>query len=223
VVELLRAVTGNPQAKLFFVYLLILLAALLGQDILLEPFGGEAFQMPVQETTRITSIWGGTFLLALVAAGLLEGRAAKITIARTGGVVAALGFGLITLSGILIQTGVFYTGVVLLGLGSGLSTVSNLSLMLDMTTAGNVGLFIGAWGIANAFSRLIGSVLGGIVRDLASSLAGDPVFGYVLVFGIEAAFLIVSLVMLSRIDVRAFQRRAAEKNLVERMAIASEG
>jgi BCD family chlorophyll transporter-like MFS transporter len=189
---LVQVVTSNPQAKLFFIYLLILLVAILGQDVLLEPFGGEAFNMPVQETTRITSIWGGTFLLALVLAGIFEGRTPKVTIARIGGVTAALGFGLIALSGILLDTTVFYVGLVLLGTGSGLSTTSNLSLMLDMTTAGNVGLFMGAWGMSNALSRLAGSVLGGVVRDLASALAGSPVFGYVLVFGIMGALLVIS-------------------------------
>ena len=56
--EMIRPILNNRQATLFFLYLLILLAAILGQDILLEPFGGEAFGMTVQETTRITSIWG---------------------------------------------------------------------------------------------------------------------------------------------------------------------
>jgi BCD family chlorophyll transporter-like MFS transporter len=59
---LMRAVLENKQATLFFWYLIILLAAILGQDILLEPFGGEAFGMSVRATTRITSI-GAAFLL----------------------------------------------------------------------------------------------------------------------------------------------------------------
>src|SRR5262249_34493398 len=38
---LLRLIGGNPQARLFFVYLVVLLVALLGQDLLLEPFAGQ--------------------------------------------------------------------------------------------------------------------------------------------------------------------------------------
>lgn len=220
---LIAAVTENPQAKLFFVYLTILLAALLGQDVLLEPFGAEAFNMTVEQTTRITSIWGGTFLLALLGAGLVEGRVSKRTIARVGGAIALLGFALIAGSGAAASKSLFYTGLVLLGMGTGLSTVSNLSLMLDMTTSGNVGLFIGAWGMANAFSRLIGSVLGGVVRDVVSQLTQTPVSGYIVVFTIEALFIFVSLTMLSRIDVSVFQRRAEEKSLLERAALANEG
>lgn len=221
--ETIKKVTENPQAKLFFVYLVILLAALLGQDILLEPFAGEAFDMPVQTTTRITSIWGGTFLLALVIAGIIENRVAKRTVAIIGGVTAVIGFSLITLSGMILNLPVFYAGVVLLGTGSGLSTVSNLALMLNMTTAGNVGLYIGAWGVANAYSRLIGAVLSGVVRDIMTQVTQSPIFGYVLVFAIEAGFLIISLYLLNRIDVRVFLTRAGQKSVLERAAIVNDG
>lgn len=220
---LLRAVTENRQARLFFVYLTVLLAALLGQDVLLEPFGAEAFEMTVEQTTRITSIWGGTFLLALLIAGVLEGRVSKRLEAQVGGAVAVLGFALIAASGWAGSTSIFYTGLVLLGMGTGLSTVSNLSLMLDMTTVGSVGLFIGAWGMANAFSRLIGSVLGGVVRDVVTRAAHAPVTGYAVVFVIEGLFILISQLMLSRIDVGVFRRRAEEKSLLERAALASEG
>ena len=219
---LFRGVMENRQAALFFWYLIILLAAILGQDILLEPFGAEAFGMSVQATTRITSIWGGCFLLSLVAAGLLEGRVLKLHLAKFGGWSALLGFVIIVLSGALAHLGVFYAGVILLGLGTGLSTVSNLSLMLDMTVEGKVGLFIGAWGMANALSRLIGNVMGGGVRDLLTRLTQDPVAAYMVVFAIEALFLGVSLWMLGRINVTAFHRQADGLSVVERAAMAAD-
>jgi BCD family chlorophyll transporter-like MFS transporter len=103
-----------------------------------------------------------------------------------------------------------------------LSTVSNLSLMLDMTTAGKVGLFIGAWGMANAISRLSGSVLGGAMRDLLTRVLPDPTQAYVVVFSILALLLLISLFMLNRIDVQAFRETADGVTLVERAALASE-
>jgi MFS transporter, BCD family, chlorophyll transporter len=217
-----RVILDNRQATLFFWYLIILLVALLGQDILLEPFGGEAFGMAVRETTRITSLWGICFLAALVVAGLLEGRIPKRSIAVWGGWGALVGFVLIAGSGLISNQSVFYSGVVLLGVGSGLSTVSNLSLMLDMTTAGNVGLFIGAWGMANAISRLVGSVLGGIVRDTIANLAQNPILGYVVVFSIEGLLLLISLWMLGRINVGIFRQRAEQMGVLERAALAND-
>jgi BCD family chlorophyll transporter-like MFS transporter len=94
--------------------------------------------------------------------------------------------------------------------------------MLDMTIDGKVGLFIGAWGMSNAVSRLLGSVLGGAGRDIIARLTGDPVTGYIVVFGIMAAFMVISLVLLGRVDVQAFQHRADKYSLVERAAIASD-
>jgi BCD family chlorophyll transporter-like MFS transporter len=220
--EMFGAISQNRQARLFFWYLAILLAAILGQDILLEPFGGEAFGLSVQQTTRITSIWGMCVLVALVVAGALEGRVRKRTVAAAGGWGVLLGFIMILSSGMMISKGVFYSGVMFLGLGTGLATVANLSLMLDMTTAANVGLFIGAWGMANAVSRLAGTVLGGVVRDLVTQVVQSPVTGYVVVFGIEALMIAVSLVMLRRIDVSEFQREVEQPSVVERAAIAGE-
>jgi BCD family chlorophyll transporter-like MFS transporter len=216
------AILENRQATLFFWYLIILLAAILGQDILLEPFGGEAFGLSVRETTRITSIWGGCMLVALLVAGLLEGRVRKQVVAFWGGLGAFLGFLLIMVSGFTLGEGLFYSGVVLLGAGTGLSTTSNLSLMLDMTTPGKVGLFIGAWGMANAFSRLIGSVLGGAVRDVVAQLANHPLSGYIVVFGIEAGMLLVSLFLLGRINVSLFQAKAETLSPVERATVVHE-
>ena len=217
-----RVVLGNPQARLFFGYLIILLAALLGQDILLEPFAAEAFGMSVTETTRITSLWGVFVLVAILLTGWLETRLSKRTVAVGGGWGALLGFILIVLSGLMLNQSVFYAGVVFLGIGTGISTVTNLSLMLDMTVAGQVGLFIGVWGMANAISRLIGSVIGGVGRDLLTRITGDALIGYEVVFGMMGVFMLISLGMLARVDVHAFRRDNAHPSVVERAAMAGD-
>ena len=218
--SLVGVIKENKQVTLFFWYLILLLAAILGQDVLLEPFAGEAFQMPVQATTRITSIWGTCVLLSLLIAGFMEGRVAKRKVVILGAWGAIVAFLLIAASGILMSLPVFYLGVVLLGLATGLATVSNLSLMLDMTIAGNIGLFIGAWGMADAFARLTGSVMSGAVRDLVSRLAENAILGYVIVFNLEALMLLASLFLLRSIDVSIFKRQAMETTVVERAAIA---
>lgn len=228
-VDYARTVAANPQARLFFAYMILLLGAILGQDILLEPFGGQAFDLPVSATTRITSIWGGCVLLALLVAGFLEGRVSKRLVAAIGAVGAMAAFVLIALSGWTAHLGLFYLGVLLLGLATGLATVSNLSLMLDMTAGANVGLFIGAWGMAEALARATGAVMSGVVRDTVSQFAHSPVTGYVVVFLIEAAMLLGSLWLLRRINIQQFRRDSehlleerAELSLVERAAMAND-
>jgi BCD family chlorophyll transporter-like MFS transporter len=220
--QMSSAILDNPVAKLFFIYLLLLLAAILGQDVLLEPFGAEAFGMSVTETTRITSLWGTFVLVAIIIAGLLEGRVSKRIVAQAGNLGALAGFIVIVVSGFSRSLNIFYTGVTLLGIGTGLSTVANLSLMFDLTVAGNVGLYIGAWGFSNALSRLTGSLLGGIVRDGVTQATGLALSGYLVVFGIEAAMLAAAAVILSRIDVSSFKRQAVEPSFAEKVALAAE-
>jgi BCD family chlorophyll transporter-like MFS transporter len=221
--QMTAAIASNPTARLFFLYLLLLLAAILGQDVLLEPFGAEAFGMTVQATTRITSLWGTFVLIAILIAGALEGRVSKRIVAQLGNLGALAGFAVIILSGFTRSLSIFYTGVTLLGLGTGLSTVANLSLMFDLTVPGQVGLYIGAWGFSNALSRLTGSVLGGVVRDVVAQATGVALSGYLAVFAIEAAMLVAAALMLVHIDVRAFRKKTAEVTFVEKVGIAAEG
>lgn len=222
VAQMTSAITANPVARMFFLYLLLLLAAILGQDVLLEPFGAEAFGMTVTQTTRITSIWGTFVLLAILVAGLLEGRVSKRIVAQLGNVGALLGFVVIVISGALVNQSIFYTGVTLLGIGTGLSTVANLSLMFDLTVPGMVGLYIGAWGFSNALSRLTGSILGGVVRDVVTQASGVALSGYLVVFSIEALMLLIAAIMLYRIDVNAFRKQIHEPSFVEKVAVAAE-
>ena len=220
--QMTTAITANPVARTFFIYLLLLLAAILGQDVLLEPFGAQAFGMSVRETTSITSVWGTFVLLAILIAGFLEGRVSKRIVAQFGNVGALLGFVIIVISGIIVNKSVFYTGVTLLGIGTGFSTVANLSLMFDLTVPGMVGLYIGAWGFSNALSRLTGSVLGGVVRDVVTQATGAALSGYLVVFSIEALMLLAAAIMLYRIDVNAFQKQVHEPSYVEKVGLAAE-
>jgi BCD family chlorophyll transporter-like MFS transporter len=220
--QMAAVITRNPVGRNFFVYLFLLLAAILGQDVLLEPFGAEAFGMTVTQTTRITSLWGTFVLIAIIAAGLLEGRVARRTVAQSGNLGALAGFIIIFASGILHSPSIFYMGVTLLGLGTGIATVSNLSLMFDLTIPGEVGLYIGAWGVSNALSRLGGAVLGGVLRDAVTQLSGLPLAGYLVVFAIEALMLFAATLMLARIDVSAFREQASRPSFAEQVALAAE-
>lgn len=212
--QMLRMIGANRQARLFFVYLVVLLVAILGQDLLLEPFAADVFAVPVNRTTEYTAIWGIALLVALLLAGALTRRVGKARAATIGGAVAMAGLLLIALSGLLQLTALLLVALVIFGFGSGLSTATNLALMLDMTIAGQVGAFIGAWGMADALARLFGTLLSGAVRDGVIALSGSPAAGYVTVFLLEAAALGVSLLLLRRISVARF-REGEMPGLVE--------
>ena len=217
----IRAVIDNPQARRFFVYLILMLAAILGQDILLEPYGAQEFGMTVRQTTQLTATWGGMTLVALLLWGLLLSRwLSKKTGAMIGALIATAGLLLIAASGLLDLQALFVPGIAALGFGTGIATSTNLALMLDMTTPEQVGLFIGAWGLADALARGAGMLLGGVVRDLVSGATGNPSSGYITVFLIEAIMLAGSLLLLRAIDVSAF--RARQPTLTELVALAGD-
>ncbi len=205
-----RTVIGNPLARRFFVYLMFMLSAILGQDVLLEPFGAQAFQLSVRETTQLTATWGGATLLALLLHGILFSRwLSNKRGAMLGGAIAASGLTLIALSGLLHIEPLFVPAIALLGFGTGIATATNLALMLDMTTPQQVGLFIGAWGVADAAARGLGNLLAGVVRDLAALVVG-PTGSYATVFLLEALILCAALIMLRTIDVSAFRSERRE-------------
>lgn len=217
----MQAVLNNSQARLFFIYLILMLVAILGQDVLLEPFGAHAFGMSVEETTQLTALWGGATLVSLLVYGFGLSRIMdKKTGAVVGGSMATVGLMLIAFSGILAAEALFQPGIAILGLGTGIATATNLGLMLDMTTAEQAGLFIGAWGVADALSRGLGILLGGVVRDLVTLATGDLDLGYIMVFLIEAGLLIVSMVLLNQINVTAF--RTNQPTLVELAALTGD-
>lgn len=221
--DMFMTISSNKQATRFFWYLLLLLTAILGQDILLEPYGAEAFNLSVKQTTRITSIWGTFFLISLSFGGMLERKVSKIRQAKIGAWSGVLAFALIVVSSLFSSLSMFYVGVVMLGLATGLATVSNLSLMLDMTTVGSVGLFIGAWGMASALARLVGNLMSGIVRQGMTAMIDNPIGGYSAVFVIELVFLLISLVILRGVDVSLFQQQAnSDLSYVDRAVIANE-
>jgi BCD family chlorophyll transporter-like MFS transporter len=105
-------------------------------------------------------------------------------------------------------------------MGTGLATVANLALMFDLTLPGYTGLFIGAWGVSNALSRLLGTMMAGLVRDAVTALMHNLVSGYLVVFGIEAAMLLAAVFMLRRIDVESFHKQVEAPSVLERVGLA---
>jgi MFS transporter, BCD family, chlorophyll transporter len=216
--EMYAVITANPVARVFFIYLLLLLAAILGQDVLLEPFGAQAFGMSIAETSRLVSYSQSLTLVAFFVAGFMERRVAKKKIAQTGNVFAILGFLLIVASGLTKNLTLFYIGIMLLGFGTGIATVANLSLMYNLTVREEIGLYIGAWGFSNGLSRLMGLLMAGVVADVATKISGNALNGYLIVFSLEALMMFIAAMMLYRIDVQAFQKKVNEPSLAEKVA-----
>jgi BCD family chlorophyll transporter-like MFS transporter len=93
------------------------------------------------------------------------------------------------------------------GLASGIGTNSTLCLMLDLTLPEAAGTFVGVWGLAQAFSRALGKLLGGGLLDLGRAIS--PEFSrflpFALVLSIEAIVAVAALWVLGRLNLRQFR------------------
>lgn len=213
-----RVLAGNPTARRFFVYLLLVLVSIHAQDVLLEPYGAEAFSMSAGETSRLTAIWGIGVLVALIAGLPIMRRAGKKRSANVGAIVAATAFTLIVVAGVVKLPALFIGAVLVLGLGGGMMTVSNLSFMLDMTVPEAAGLYIGAWGVANFAGQALGAIASGLIRDVLPQLTGQPLTGYMAVFGLEVAGLLLAVWLFRSISVEQF-RATAQMRIQEVLAL----
>lgn len=215
------ALTGNPSARRFFFYLLLVLVSIHAQDVLLEPFGAEVLEMPVAQTTRLASIWGIGVFVTLTGGLPLVRRMGKKAAANLGAWITAAAFGAIIVTGSAHQTNAFMGAVLVLGLGGGLMTVSNLSFMLDMTVPSAAGLYMGAWGVANFAGQALGNITSGLLRDTILRFTGLAALGYYTVFGLEIAGLLGAIWLFRSISVEAFQRDA-QVQLADVLALATD-
>jgi BCD family chlorophyll transporter-like MFS transporter len=201
----LRMTFQNPQVRLFFLFVGAILLATLSQDIFLEPYGAELFNMSVGQTARLNMYWGVGTLGSLMLCGVyLVNRLGRKRVAGTGLVIVAVAFAGLIIAGTLKQQDLFIGMVLLLGIGSGISASGTLTLMIDFTTPERAGLLMGAWTIAHQLAEVVGNVMGGVFVDGVFALSGSYLAAFGTVFGLEIIAAMIGLVLLSRISVTAF-------------------
>lgn len=209
----LKLAFSTPQTRAFFFYLGLSMIFAFSQDLILEPFAGDVFDMPARVTTRFAAYWGVTAILGTIVF-LMLGRRFK---ALTNTVMSYLGVIVIMLAFALFAFGAFANvrqtvtpGLLALGIGLGIWNVGTLGLMMDMSPAGRAGAFLGFWTLVVTVARGLGVSGGGIGRDLMLQLGGDPALAYGAVFAFGVFGLGVALWALSKVNVRAFRGQAQQ-------------
>ncbi|MFN3561373.1 MAG: BCD family MFS transporter [Chloroherpetonaceae bacterium] len=205
--DALKRLVANPTVYAFFIFMFVTVVAIQGQDVILEPFGAELFGMSVSQTTELTRIWGTGTMLGIVTLGLFfVNRIGKKRTTYLGCFVSALGFLAISLSP-MIDILTFKGGVFLLGVGNGALTVGSLTIMMDMTTRENAGLFMGLWGMGQAIANFVANATGGAIRDIALWITQNHYAGYATAFAIEIIGLFAAIMILRGIDIQEFQSK----------------
>jgi len=206
----LRLLRADPQVGYFFVVLCLFTFSLFLQESVLEPYGGAIFGLSVCDTTRLNALWGMGTLLGIGSTGfLLVPRLGPQRTALLGGALAAAFLLLIVLAGAWGSQGLFRAGLVLFGYGAGVCTNASLTLMLSLTSPRLAGTFLGVWGLAQAYARGIGTVAGGGLLSLVGGVVGgeNSFAAYASVFVLQSLGLLLSGLLLLRVDTTLFQQR----------------
>ncbi|GIV87997.1 MAG: MFS transporter [Chloroflexus sp.] len=181
--ESLRMLAAQRPLRNLFIVLALATTGFAVHDVLLEPYGGQVLGMTVAETTRLTAVWGGGMLTAIVLTGWLLWRGhSALRLLGSSTLLGILGFATISLSTTPDHVGQFLGGIALIGMGRGMLIVGGLSLVMGLCDRAHAGLFIALWGITQALAQGIGTISAGLARDVIGRMSGVVANGYIAVY-----------------------------------------
>jgi BCD family chlorophyll transporter-like MFS transporter len=160
---------------------------------------------------------GGTLAGLFLAARWLSRGGDPHKLAAFGTLVGIAGFSLVVFAAPLGSRLLFLAGTVGIGFGGGWFGVGTLTASMALSERGHSGLAIGAWGAVQATATGAGVALGGLLRDVLSSMAArgalgpglnTPAVGYSFVYHIEIALLFGTLVALGPLVRRSTVQRS---------------
>lgn len=208
--NVVRLIWGDQRTRLFVIFLSLATLAAWMQDAILEPFGGDAFDLEMGQTTRFNSYWQTATVVTLIATNIILRKRPPEQQKRSTSIglsIMALGMLTLALAGFAHQPRIIQLGLVIFGAGFGIYTFGGFSLMMVMSPDRNAGAYLGLWTITILVSKGLGTFFGGLLRDAFLLAMGLPApVAYGLIFGLEATMLLAAVLILSRIDVVGFAR-----------------
>jgi BCD family chlorophyll transporter-like MFS transporter len=207
--------TSIPM-RFFLFYLTVSMFFAFSQDLVLEPFAGDVFNMPASTTNRFSAYWGSMAILGTIVFLWLSRRYRWLTnsvMSQAGVVVLILAFVMLAVSSFAQIRGLITPTLIVLGIGLGIWNVGTLGLMMDLSPLGKAGTFLGFWTMAVTLARGGGVASGGIFRDAVLAVSGDFSVTYGMVFLVGAIGLTISAICLLRVNVARFKRDAAQSDV----------
>ena len=194
------------------------------QDILLEPFGGQVFNMSVGQTTWLTATLAAGTLVGFALSARQLGRGGDPYRLASLGILAGIAaFAAVIFAPLLETPSLFQTGSFFIGLGGGLFSVGMLTAAMDLASNGSgsmSGFALGAWGGVQATAAGLAIGASGVLRDLVSALGENgalgaafsgPAASYVVVYQIEIVLLFATLAVIGPMVRSGSNRNAARQ------------
>ncbi len=205
-----RKIWADPRTRRFFFFLAIATFAAWAQDAILEPFGAEVFNLPVERTTRFNSYWQSATVVTLVGGTYAWHKRPPEQQSRiTNGGLSTMAIGMILLgvASMIEQVRLIEIALLIFGGGFGVYTFGGLSLMAVMCSDEDAGAYLGLWTISILIFKGLGTFAGGATRDLLIlNLEWAESLGYGIVFILEAGGLLTAVFLLARLDIVGFAR-----------------
>ncbi|MDT9547201.1 MAG: BCD family MFS transporter [Chlorobium sp.] len=207
----IRLLSRSPKTMFFAFYIFLSIFALFSNEIVMEPFGADVFEMPVGVTTKLfRPTMGGMQLVFMLITGFLLNRIGNKNGALIGNLFCMVGFSIIIAAGFALDESMLRIGLVVTGIGLGASSVSNITMMMTMT-AGRSGVYIGLWGTAQSLAMFLGHFGAGIIRDVVHAFSGSYMMAYSAIFGLEILAFGIASLLLPRISKEAFEEESRVK------------
>ncbi|WP_286186734.1 BCD family MFS transporter [Geitlerinema sp. P-1104] len=212
----IRVLTASRQTGFFFSFLLLLTVSLFMHEVVIEPYGGQVFDMSIAETTQLNVFFGLGTLVGIAGTGfLLVPRLGKKRTTQYGCIGASIFALCFIVAGVGEDVDLLRSAFLFYGVCAGTLTAGATSLMLDLTVAETAGTFIGTWGLAQAMARGISTIVSGGVLNLGTWAFESPLLAYGSVFLLQSLGLLLALILLKRINIKEFQ--ASTQNAVSRV------
>ena len=215
-----RQLMAVPKMKRFLWTVGLGTAAFSMQDIVLEPYGAQVLGLDVSLTSALTAMTSAGALLAFAMSARFMSRGMDAyRLAAIGALIGLPAFACIIFSAPLQSAALFQGGATLIGFGGGLFSVGMLLSAMAMTDKSHAGMVLGAWGAVQATASGLAMAVGGVTRDVVSSLAEQgmlgealvsSVTGYSVVFHIEMYMLFSVLIALGPLVSRKRQAVASQ-------------
>nr|WP_243846951.1 BCD family MFS transporter [Sphingomonas japonica] len=202
--DAMRAMLRDSDARRFTVFVFMSMLAYSMQDMILEPFAGLVFAYTPGQSTQLAGVQHGGVLAGMILVGIGgnafggKGAAGLRSWTVCGCCASALALGGLVLAA---QSGPGWplaANVALLGFANGVFAVAAIGSMMALAGAdgdGSAGLRMGVWGAAQAIAFGLGGLIGALGVDWARAAIGDDAAAFRLVFAGEALLFLVAAVL----------------------------
>lgn len=196
------AVLARPELRRALVFLALSDLAFFLQEFILEPFGGDVFELPPSVTTSFNITFGAGMLLSMVAAsglGILQGSfptRAVLKTANVAGAIAFLALAASSLSSVTRPLGASLpvVAIFVLGAAKGLYNTGLSHRFMALARPEDAGVVMGAWGAIGGFSMAVGGLLGGVLVSLGETIGLALGASYGVAFAFEGVLLVAALI-----------------------------